>query len=185
VTSVTRVEHRNCQKSLAHLNSLRTDSDFCHQGGTQKLAQKTKDRRNMTIHWKGLEEHFLMVPLVFRFNHFGEIKFSEFFSKKPQSLKSIKARFFVFLWCIKKLPKFIQIDWFCGVAVHNCTEMNNDQNNNQILMYRLQQQLYSNLNLIFQTSQFKSVLLPLCKLPSKFTFVGLKNAAPPPSPACY
>jgi hypothetical protein len=24
----------------------------------------------MTIHWKALEEHFLMVPLVFQFTHF-------------------------------------------------------------------------------------------------------------------
>jgi hypothetical protein len=30
-----------------------------------------------TIHWKALEEHFLMVQLVFRFNHFrGENAFS-------------------------------------------------------------------------------------------------------------
>jgi hypothetical protein len=37
---------------------------------------------DMTIHWKALEEHFLMVPLVFRFNNF-QVKnaFSEFFSK--------------------------------------------------------------------------------------------------------
>jgi hypothetical protein len=26
---------------------------------------------DMTIHWKALEVHSLMVPLVFRFNHFG------------------------------------------------------------------------------------------------------------------
>jgi hypothetical protein len=38
----------------------------------------------MTIHWKAIEEHFLTVPLVFRFNHFRrENAFSEFFSKKP------------------------------------------------------------------------------------------------------
>jgi hypothetical protein len=36
----------------------------------------------MTIHWKALEEHFLMVLLVFRFKHFfGENAFFEFFSK--------------------------------------------------------------------------------------------------------
>jgi hypothetical protein len=33
----------------------------------------------MTIHWKALEEYFLMEPLVFRFNHFWwENAFSEF-----------------------------------------------------------------------------------------------------------
>jgi hypothetical protein len=38
----------------------------------------------MTIHWKALEEHFLMVPFVFRFTHFlGKNAFSEFFSKNP------------------------------------------------------------------------------------------------------
>jgi hypothetical protein len=37
----------------------------------------------MTIHWKALEEHFLMVTLVSLFNHFPEKNaFSEFFSKK-------------------------------------------------------------------------------------------------------
>jgi hypothetical protein len=36
----------------------------------------------MTIHWKALEKHFLMVPLVFQFIHFqGENAFSGFFSK--------------------------------------------------------------------------------------------------------
>jgi hypothetical protein len=34
----------------------------------------------MTIHWKALEEHFLMVPLlVFRFNFQGEMHFLNFF----------------------------------------------------------------------------------------------------------
>jgi hypothetical protein len=58
------------------------------QGQDTEIAQKhlrlSKDT-DMTIHWKGLEEHFLMVhvPLVLRFNHFwGEIPFSEFFSQK-------------------------------------------------------------------------------------------------------
>jgi hypothetical protein len=42
---------------------------------------------NITIHWKALEEHFLMVPLVFRFNHFhGKIHFQNF-SQKPPSFK--------------------------------------------------------------------------------------------------
>jgi hypothetical protein len=50
--------HRNCQTNL-------------------RLWKLT----DMTIHWKALEEHFLMVPLVFRFYHFrGKNAFSEFFS---------------------------------------------------------------------------------------------------------
>jgi hypothetical protein len=45
---------------------------------------------DMTIHWKALEEHFLMVPLVIRFNHLGNA-FSEFFSENLKSLKSIRV----------------------------------------------------------------------------------------------
>jgi hypothetical protein len=37
---------------------------------------------NMTIQWEALEEHFLMVPLVFQFNYFQGNAFSEFFAKK-------------------------------------------------------------------------------------------------------
>jgi hypothetical protein len=29
----------------------------------------------MTIHWKALEEHFLMVPLVLQFNHFWHAEY--------------------------------------------------------------------------------------------------------------
>jgi hypothetical protein len=44
----------------------------------------------MTIRWKALEEHFLMVPLIFRFTHLrGKNAFSEFFSKEPV-LKELK-----------------------------------------------------------------------------------------------
>jgi hypothetical protein len=39
-------------------NSLRTDGDFCHQARDTEIAPKNV---------KGVE-HFLMVPLVFRFN---------------------------------------------------------------------------------------------------------------------
>jgi hypothetical protein len=43
---------------------------------------------HMTIHWKALEQHFLMVPLVFWFTHFwGKNIFFEFFPKKILSLK--------------------------------------------------------------------------------------------------
>jgi hypothetical protein len=46
---------------------------------------------DMTIHWKALEEHFPMVPLVFWFNHFWEKnEFSDIFSlKKPQSFSGL------------------------------------------------------------------------------------------------
>jgi hypothetical protein len=46
----------------------------------------------MAIHWKALEEHVLMVPLAFLFNHFREEDaFSEFFSQNlsPQRVKII------------------------------------------------------------------------------------------------
>jgi hypothetical protein len=52
---------------------------------------------DMTIHWKALEEHFLMVPLVFRFNHFrGENAFSELFSKNLSPLVNAARRIAVF-----------------------------------------------------------------------------------------
>jgi hypothetical protein len=41
----------------------------------------------MTIHWKAVEENFLMDPLLFRFNFWRRNTFSEFFSKKTPSLK--------------------------------------------------------------------------------------------------
>jgi hypothetical protein len=40
---------------------------------------------DMTTHWKALEEHFLMVPLVFQFNHFREMHFWDF--SQPSVLK--------------------------------------------------------------------------------------------------
>jgi hypothetical protein len=53
-------------------------------GRDTEIAQKNlrlSKPTDMTIHWKGVEEHFLMVPLVFRFIRFwGEKAFSEFFS---------------------------------------------------------------------------------------------------------
>jgi hypothetical protein len=46
--------------------------------GTQKLPKNIK-----TIHWKALEEHFLMAPLVFRLTHLWDKNaFSELFVKK-------------------------------------------------------------------------------------------------------
>jgi hypothetical protein len=46
-------------------------------GLTQKLPKKLAKPTDMTIHWKALDKHFLMVP----FNHFQGDAFSEFFSK--------------------------------------------------------------------------------------------------------
>jgi hypothetical protein len=42
------------------------------KGGTQKLlkTRRMSKHTDMTIHWKGLEVHLLMVPLVFKFNLF-------------------------------------------------------------------------------------------------------------------
>jgi hypothetical protein len=54
------------------------------RGGTQKLHKQFKISKptDMTIYWKALQKHFLMVPLFFRFIHFrGKDPFSEVFSK--------------------------------------------------------------------------------------------------------
>jgi hypothetical protein len=51
-----------------------SDGDFCHQRRDTEIGCTTKLRlskpTDMTIHWKALDEHFLVVPLVFWFNHF-------------------------------------------------------------------------------------------------------------------
>jgi hypothetical protein len=63
---------------------------FCHQGQDTDFAPQNlrlSKPTDMTIHWKGLEEHFLMVPLDFQFNHFWrQNQFSEFFSKLFQEV---------------------------------------------------------------------------------------------------
>jgi hypothetical protein len=63
------------------------------EGRTQKLPPKFKVVEtygpDMTIHWKACEEHFLMVPLFFRFNHFcGKMHFLNFSQKNLSPLKS-------------------------------------------------------------------------------------------------
>jgi hypothetical protein len=48
-------------------NSVRTDGNFCHQGRDTEIEKKNlklSETTDMTIHWKALEEHVLMVPLV-------------------------------------------------------------------------------------------------------------------------
>jgi hypothetical protein len=54
----------------------RTDGDFCRQGRDTEIAPPPKKKKlskptDVTIHWNALEEHFLVVPLFFRLNHFG------------------------------------------------------------------------------------------------------------------
>jgi hypothetical protein len=59
-----------------------------------EIAQMSKPS-DMTIHWKALEEHFLMVPLVFLDNDFREKNaFSEIFSKNLISI--VKE---LIIWC--------------------------------------------------------------------------------------
>jgi hypothetical protein len=61
-----------------------TDVDFCHQGWDTNIAQKAlglSKHTDMTIHWKGIEQHFLMVPLVFRFIFRGKLHFLTFSQK--------------------------------------------------------------------------------------------------------
>jgi hypothetical protein len=58
---------------------------------TQKLPQKFKiveKYTDMTIHWKALEEHFLMVPLVSIRSLSGGKCIFHIFIKKIQSLKT-------------------------------------------------------------------------------------------------
>jgi hypothetical protein len=55
---------------MAHnaVTLLRTDDgEFCHQGRDTEIAQKISKWSkpiDMTIHWKALEEHFLITPVV-------------------------------------------------------------------------------------------------------------------------
>jgi hypothetical protein len=61
--------------------SLRTDGTSVTEGGDTAIANKIKIHTDMTetIHWKALEEHFLMVhvPLFFRFNEMYFMIFSQ------------------------------------------------------------------------------------------------------------
>jgi hypothetical protein len=58
-TSTTSINHFN--------NPLRTDGDFCHQGRDTEIAPNIfkSAHTDMTIHWKALEDHFLLLPLFF------------------------------------------------------------------------------------------------------------------------
>jgi ABC-type uncharacterized transport system permease subunit len=71
---------------------MRTDGDFCHQWRDTEIAQnnlRLLKRTDMTIHWKALGKHFMMVPLVVRFIQFlGNKCIFCIFLKKPQSLKT-------------------------------------------------------------------------------------------------
>jgi hypothetical protein len=98
---------------LEVLNSLRTDGNFCHQGRDTEIPPPPNVRlakpTDMTIRWKALEEHLLMVPLVFRFNQFqGIIAFSEFFLTKLQSLE---------LKCAHKIAQLINVIWKCSSQI--------------------------------------------------------------------
>jgi hypothetical protein len=65
------------------------NSSFTKEGQDTKIVPeklRLLKSTNMTIHWKALEEHFLMAPLVFRFNSFSGGK--SIFSQKNLSLKS-------------------------------------------------------------------------------------------------
>jgi hypothetical protein len=59
---------------------LRTGGDRSHQGQGTEIAQnilRLLKPTDMTIHWKALEMHILMVPFVFQFTNLrGENAFS-------------------------------------------------------------------------------------------------------------
>jgi hypothetical protein len=89
-TKTSRIHFRCLEKNANeswNFSSLMTDGDLCHQYKDTEIAHQNlrlSKYTNMIIHWKGIEEHFLLVvPLVFRFNHDfgGRNEFSEFFSK--------------------------------------------------------------------------------------------------------
>jgi hypothetical protein len=50
------------------LSVFKTDATSVTKSGTQKLPQIVRllKHTDMTIHWKALEEHFPMVPTIFR-----------------------------------------------------------------------------------------------------------------------
>jgi hypothetical protein len=59
-------------------------TNYVTKGGIHRNFPKQlrlSKHTDMTIHWKALEEHFLVVRLVFGFNNVREDPFSEFFSK--------------------------------------------------------------------------------------------------------
>jgi hypothetical protein len=75
-------------------NSLRTDGDLCHQGWDAEIAPKNfrlSKNTDMTIHWKGLEEHILMVPLVFLFTDFRGKKKINFLKFSQKNLRPLKT----------------------------------------------------------------------------------------------
>jgi hypothetical protein len=63
------------------------------KGGIQKLPPKIlklSKHTDMIIHWKALEVHFLTVPLVLRFNHFGgKMHFLNFSQKTLRQYSSL------------------------------------------------------------------------------------------------
>jgi hypothetical protein len=61
---------------------------------------------DMTIHWKALEEHFLMVPLFCSVLPFGSDAFSDFFSPKISVFDELTFAFnnsYSFLICFHNL----------------------------------------------------------------------------------
>jgi hypothetical protein len=68
-------------------------NSFGHQKGvTQKLSKKLRFSKPivMTIHWKALEEHFLMEPFIFPVSFFGgKCIFCIFLEKNPGRPNSV------------------------------------------------------------------------------------------------
>jgi hypothetical protein len=58
---------------------LKTAGDYCHQVWDTEIAPQNlrlSKHTDMTIHWKAIEEHFLVVSLVFFYSTFcGENTF--------------------------------------------------------------------------------------------------------------
>jgi hypothetical protein len=54
------------------VKSLRTNCDFCHQGSDTDISKWLKPIDMMTIHWKALEVHLLIMSLVSWLKYFAE-----------------------------------------------------------------------------------------------------------------
>jgi hypothetical protein len=71
--------------------TLRTEGDFCHQRRDTEI--NTEKPIDMTIHWKALKEHVLIIHVPHDWNIFWwQYGFSEIFPKFPRSFKELMLK---------------------------------------------------------------------------------------------
>jgi hypothetical protein len=63
VQQTTDANITNGDVAVERVNTLWSDGDFCHRAGHRNCRKNLRlsKRTDMTIHWKALEEHFLMI----------------------------------------------------------------------------------------------------------------------------